>query len=162
MRLTPLITFFLFLILIVETKANDPQLGYAIVRKDTVYGKIKINFDSGSIVVKQDSVNRMFFNDINLVRIFNETRETYIPFAHREKTVFYSVLVLGTKPLLMHENVFFTKVDDELVALEDVTDLYSLFGKKNVKEYVFIRALDVESKTGLIDLFAYFNEYNAF
>lgn len=84
--------YFIFTCLLFSTltdaQAGDPEEGYAIVRSDTIYGKIVINFDSGSILVRQDSVNRMFLTDIEQVTLLNDERETFVPVENGDKSVF--------------------------------------------------------------------------
>jgi len=38
--------------------------------------------------------------------------------------------------------------------------LYNIFGKKAVKEYVFIRNISIDNREGLMDLFGHFNHFN--
>ena len=141
-----------------DAQANDPEEGYAVIRSDTIYGQIKINFDAGTITVKQDSINRMFLSDIKLITLLNNERETYLPMIENEKTSFYRLLVKGEYPLLKSsDEAFYTSIEDHIIAIEEEKDLYDLFGKKEVKNYIFIRNIDLTNEIGLQDVFRNFN-----
>lgn len=145
-----------------DAQAGDPADGYAIVRSDTIYGKIKINFDTGSIMIQQDSVNRMFLSGIELVRINNEDRETYLPISSENRTVFYKVLVHGETPLLQAREIFFTHVNGEVTPITEEKDLYNFFDKRAVKDYIFIRNIQISEENGMKDVFSYFNRNESF
>ncbi len=153
---------FLFVVIVLfsasKLKANDPGDGYAVVKTDTIYGKIKINFDAGSVIVKQDGVNRMFLSDIESVTMLNESRDTYYTYSIDGKTKFYKALVVGSKPLIEDEGVLYCVLDDYPTVIEEKT-LQSLFGKKELKEYVFVRNLSLNNEEDLVDIFRYFNSY---
>jgi len=142
---------------IIDAQASDPYDGFAVVRSDTIYGKLKINFDAGSILVKQDSINRMFLSGIELITLLNEDRETYIPIDQEGKSVFFQVLVQGDQLLLEYEDSFYTFVEGELLEILEEKDLYDLFGKKEVKNYIFVRNIILSDTRGMMDVFNYFN-----
>lgn len=154
-----ILTIFLFLTLRYVSLATGQDYGYAIVQNDTIYGKIQINFDTGSVVVKQDSVNRMFITNIQSITLQNDSRDTYYVFDINHKNEFFKLIVDGDQPLLKKEDAYFTLKAGLPIALIEEKLLYQLFGKKQVKEYAFIRNLTISEKAGLIDLFKYFNEY---
>ena len=138
------------------------QDGYAIVRTDTIYGKIEINFSTGAILVRQDTLNRMFLTGVKQVTLLNEQRETFVPYQKNEKTTFYKLLVDGEYPLLEGAETFYSIADQNLVVVQEQEDLYDLFGKKNIKDYIFIRNVDVSSRNELMDLFDFFNKNDSF
>ena len=153
----------LFLIVIIisgisEAQAKDPQDGYAIVRSDTIFGKVEINFDRGSVMIYQDSVNRFFTSNIELVTLLTEDREVFLPISDEKHTTFYRLLVHGKNPLLELNGSLHSIYDHEVVPLVDEKTIYELFGKKRVKEYVFVRNLDIATRAGLLDVFRYFND----
>ncbi|WP_420578401.1 hypothetical protein [Ekhidna sp.] len=157
--------FIITLILIsglLDAQAKDPEDGYVIIRSDTIYGKVKINFDSGSILVQQDSLNRMFLNDIQQITLLNENRETFIPIYEEHHTTFYKVLVSGDHPLLEEDESFFTMIEGNVIQVKGDKDLYDVFGKRDVKDYVFLRNIDLSDVRGMIDVFRYFNRYDSF
>lgn len=149
---------------ITDAQASDPIEGYAIVRSDTIYGKIQINFDAGSIVIQQDSVNRMYLSGITQVTLINKTRETFIPFSTDDNTTFYKILVDGEYPLLEDGELFFTLADEknEIIQISEEGDLYDFFGKKHVKEYIFMRNINLSDRTGIVDVFNYFSKNNSY
>ncbi len=138
------------------------QDGYAIVKADTVYGEIEINFSTGTVFVRQDTINLMFLTGVQQVTILNEHRETFVPYQKNEKTTFYKLLVNGEHPLLEGAETFYSIVDQNLVVVQEPEDLYDLFGKKNIKDYIFIRNVDVSARNELMDLFDYFNKNDSF
>lgn len=157
--------FIITLILIsglLDAQAKDPEDGYVIIRSDTIYGKVKINFDSGSILVQQDSLNRMFLNDIQQVTLLNENRETFIPIYKEDHTTFYRVLVPGDRPLLEAGELFFTMIEDNVIQVKEDKDLYDVFGKRGVKDYIFLRNIRLSETNGMIDIFRYFNRHDSF
>jgi len=137
--------------------ANGQDSGFAIVNKDTIYGDVKINFDSGSVIVKQDSINRMFVSGIESVTFLTKSRETYYPFQIDSKIRFFKALVTGKKPLIERDGVAYCVFDGSLTVIEERT-LFQIFGKKKVKEYVFIRNITITDREDLIDLFRHFND----
>ncbi|WP_424960962.1 hypothetical protein [Ekhidna sp.] len=147
---------------LLDAQAHDPEDGYAIVRSDTIYGKVKINFDSGSILIQQDSINRMFLSDIEQVTLLNESRETFIPIYEEGNTTFYKVLVPGDHPLLEAGELHFTLVEGNVLEIRDDKDLYDIFGKRDVKDYLFLRNIQIADKNGIVDVFQYFNKHESF
>ncbi|MEQ8628503.1 hypothetical protein [Ekhidna sp.] len=147
---------------LLDAQANDPEDGYAIVRSDTIYGKVKINFDSGSILIQQDSINRMFLSDIEQVTLLNKQRETFIPIYEEGNTTFYKVLVAGDYPLLEAGELHFTLVEGNVIQISEDKDLYDIFGKRDVKDYLFLRNIQIADKSGLVDVFRYFNKHESF
>jgi len=145
-----------------EAQAGDPDDGYAIVRGDTIFGKIQINFEEGSILIKQDSVNRVFLTDIQQITLWNEKRETYIPIKEDNKTIFYKVLVQGDFPLLQAGELLFTLKEGSVIEIRSEKDLYGLFGKRDVKDYVFLRNIQLAEVGGMVDVFRYFNKEESF
>ena len=153
------------MILMHHTHANSSgknQDGYAIVRSDTIYGKIEINFSTGAILVRQDTLNHIFLSGVKQVTILNEHRDTFVPYRKNEKTMFYKLLVDGEHPLLEGAETFYSIVDQNLVVVQEQEDLYDLFGKKNIKDYIFIRNVDMYARNELMDLFDFFNKNDSF
>jgi len=64
------------------------------VKNDTIFGKIKINFAGCSITVKQDTINRMYLEDIKVVTILNESRDTYYTYSIGDKNTFFKAVIL--------------------------------------------------------------------
>lgn len=155
MRIFSLILLSLMVNLARAETQND---GYAVIKQDTIYGTIRINFDAGNITIEQDSVNRVYLSGIESVTLFNETRDTYLGIQEDQRTTFYKILVKGNPSLLEKENHYYCKRGSEVVAI-DLKLLYDLFGKKQVKDYAFVRNISLESGAGLIDLFRYYNSY---
>lgn len=165
MQLTMKNLFIIILTLIsglLDAHAKDPEDGYVIIRSDTIYGKVKINFDSGTILVQQDSLNRLFLNDIQQVTLLNENRETFIPIYKEHHTTFYKVLVSGDHPLLEEGESFFTMIAGNVIQVKRDKDLYDIFGKRDVKDYIFLRNIRLTETNGMIDVFRYFNRYDSF
>lgn len=154
MRLILILTF---IFVATSAFATDLQEGFAVVKKDTIYGIVKINFEAGSIIIKQDSINRMFINGVESVTFFNENRDTYYTYSIDSKIKFYKAIVTGKNPLIEQGGVLYCVVDNYPTVIEQ-KNLYLLFGKKKVKEYAFVRNLSLDEKEGLIDLFSYFND----
>ena len=157
--------FVIALILIsglLDAQAKDPEEGYAIIRSDTIYGMVKINFDSGSILIQQDSINRMFLSDIQQVTLLNEDRETFIPIYKEGSNSFYKLLVQGEHPLLESGDLFFTMNKGNVIQVMDEKDLYDLFGRRDVKDYIFLRNIQVSKESGMVDVFRYFNKHESF
>ena len=144
---------------VTKAQSHGPLKGYAIVRADTIHGDIEMNFDIGSVMVHQDSINRMFMSEITQVIIFAQEKEVYIPVQQDEHTVFSKVLVSGEKQLLEIANEFYGQQEEELIKLEDIKSLFEFFDKKSVKKYVFVRNIQIEEKEGLMDVFNYFNSH---
>ncbi len=140
-----------------QTYSGDPE-GYVIVKSDTIYGRIKVNFDNGTITVKQDSINRMFLTDIHRIIINNKERDMYTPVTLNGKNTFYKVLVDGKYPLATSEGVYFVLANSIPFSIRSEKDLYDFFGKREVKEYIFLRAIDIKEQDGLMDVFQYFND----
>lgn len=152
--------FVLFLFLsFYSSLAYSQHDGYVVVKNDTIYGEIKINFEGGSIIVKQDSINRMFLSDVESVTILNETRDTYLTFMLEGKINFFQVLVRGSHPLLEHEDELYLVLDKSPKRINDEKVVLDLFGKKEVKDYSFVRNISTTERAGLIDIFRYFNNY---
>ena len=141
------------------TTAKAQNDGYAVIKSDTIYGEIRINFDGGSLIVKQDSVNRMFFRDIEVVTILNESRDTYYTFVIDGKNTFYKAVIPGEHPLIEKDGALLCVFEDYPTVIEEKT-LYSIFGKKEVKDYVFVRNISIEDREGLLDLFGHFNHFS--
>lgn len=150
------------LILSIQTQSGDLNSGYAIIKSDTIYGQIELNFDSGYITVKQDSVNRMFIDGIDRVTLLNDPRETYVPVSLGNGKTFYKLLFEGKYPLVTSAGIYFTIMDNKLHRITLEKDLYDLFGKRAVREYIFLRALDIQNQQDLVDVFQYFNENTVF
>ncbi|WP_462249781.1 hypothetical protein [Ekhidna sp.] len=140
-----------------QTYLGDPD-GYVIVKSDTIYGRIKVNFETGTITVKQDSINRMFLTDIHRIILNNKERETYILVTLNDRKTFYKILVDGKYPLATSEGVYFALVNKIPFTINSEKDLYEFFGKRDVKEYIFLRAINITEQEGLMDVFQYFND----
>lgn len=140
----------------------DPNEGYVIVKSDTIYGKVEVNFDSGSVFVKQDSINRMFLSGVERVTFLNENRDSYLPVVFDGRRTFYKILVDGEHPLVTSNGVYFTLVDKVPVHVAKEKDLYDLFGKQNVKNYIFVRAVSLTGEEGFMEVFQYFNTHDNF
>ena len=136
--------------------ANDAQNGYAVIQQDTIFGIIKINFNAGSVIIKQDSLNRMFLSGIECITLLNERRDTYYAYQMDARTTFFKALVYGKNPLIELDNSLYCVIDG-VPTLIDEKGLFSIFGKRKVKEYVFVRNISLQEREGLIDLFSYFN-----
>ncbi len=140
----------------------DNDWGYAIVKADTIYGIIDMNFDSGAITIKQDSINRMYLDGIERITLLNEQRDTYLPVSLENRNTFFKVLVDGKYPLITSAELNFALIDSKPIIIKSEKDIYQLFGKREVREYIFLRALDIKEKQDLIDVFQYFNENTIF
>lgn len=139
--------------------AHEPEDGYAIVENDTIYGKygkVKINFDSGSVIVKQDTINRMFLHGIKSITIDNRSRDTYLVSEVNNKNQFYKIVVEGSSPLMEKDGVLYCLMDGIPTEVHD-KNLYSLFGKKSVKTISFLRNISLQKEDDIIDLFNYYN-----
>ncbi|WP_425391550.1 hypothetical protein [Ekhidna sp.] len=147
---------------LLDAQANDPEEGYVIIRSDTIYGMVKINFESGTILIQQDSINRMFLSDIEKVTLLNEHRDTYIPIYKEGNTTFYKVLISGDHPLLEAGELFFTMIKGDFIRVSEEKDLYDIFGKRDVKDYIFLRNIQLSQSGGMIDVFRYFNKHESF
>lgn len=147
---------------ITDAQAHDAENGYAIVQSDTIYGKIQINFEAGSILVKQDSINRMYLLNIQQVTLLNDQRDTYIPVYNEDRTTFYKILVQGDYPLLGTDDAYFTLVEGNAYQILEERDLYDVFGKRDVKDYIFLRNIQLEEERGIVDVFRYFNKHETF
>ncbi len=104
----------------------------------------------------------MFLNDIQQITLLNENRETFIPIYEEHHTTFYKVLVSGDHPLLEEDESFFTMIEGNVIQVKGDKDLYDVFGKRDVKDYVFLRNIDLSDVRGMIDVFRYFNRYDSF
>ena len=142
-----------------QLQASDPHEGYAIVRSDTVFGKIQINFDAGSITVRQDSINRMFVSGVERIILLNKQRDTYLSHDGESKSMFLKILVDGSVPLLEFETRLYTLTNGQLIRIEDEKNLYDIFGKRDVKDFVFLRNIAVDERQGIKEVFEYFNTY---
>ena len=147
---------------IIDAQANNPEEGYAIIRSDTIRGMVKINFEAGSILIQQDTINRMFLSDIEQVTLLNDKRETFIPVYTDEHTTFYKVLVKGDHPLLEAGEMLFTTFEGNIIQINEERDLYDLFGKRDIKDYIFLRNIQLTEINGMIDVFRYFNKHESF
>ena len=139
---------------------NETQEGYAIIRSDTIYGQIKIHFETGSITIKQDSINRMYLSGIERVILFNKQRETFIFYQIDQRSTFLKVLVDGSYPLLELSSEHYTLIQNQLIRLENEKSLFKLFGKKETKDYLFLRNISLDND-GMIDVFRHFNKYGS-
>lgn len=142
-----------------STKASSQNEGFAVIKNDTIYGKIRINFTGGSVIIKQDSINRMFIQDIKVVTLLNETRDTYYTYVVDGKSSFYKAVILGENLLIEKDKTLYCVYEGSPTAIEEKI-LYNLFGKKAVKEYAFIRNISLSDREGQIDLFSHFNNFN--
>ena len=82
-----------------------------------------------------------------------------MPVEQEGKSVFYQVLVQGKQLLLEHNDSFYTFIEEELIEIQAEKDLYALFGKKEVKNYVFVRNIILSDAHGMMDVFNYFNSH---
>ncbi|NQZ78756.1 MAG: hypothetical protein HRT61_21970, partial [Ekhidna sp.] len=143
MRNLLLFSFIFLLSGLLEAQANDPADGYAIVRSDTIFGKVSIDFDHGSVMIYQDGVNRHFAADVELVTLLNDRREVFLPILEQGKTTFYRMLVNGERPLLELNGQLFSTLNDKTLPITDEKSVFQLFDKKKVKNYVFVRNLNL-------------------
>ena len=134
--------------------------GYAIVNSDTIYGKVDINFNSGYIMVKQDSINRIFVSDVQKVVLLNNARDKYVTWEKDGKINFFKLLVDGKVPLLENEDNLCIVKDNKVVRIENEKDIYDILkeDKKELKNYVFVRNISIEEKQGVIEVFRYYNK----
>ena len=153
-----IVTIFLLLIFELSAFATEAQEGFAVVKRDTIYGIVKINFSAGSVVVKQENVNRMFIDGIESVTFLNETRETYYTYSIDSKLEFFRAIVTGENPLIEKDNILYCLLENQPAQIQEKV-LYSIFGKKKVREYAFIRNISLTEKEDLKDLFSHFNDY---
>lgn len=142
---------------------NDvTSYGYAVVHSDTLFGDISVNFKAGHITVSQDSIRRMFAYGIQQVTLLDGKRMTFIARVIDGKNRFFQLLVDGNYQLLKAENQYFATIKGQLLPINEEADLYAVFRRRTVKNYLYIRDLDLNKEPDIIDVFSYFNTNEAF
>lgn len=141
--------------------ANDPLYtkGYAIIKGEKIFGQIHINAEGGSITVKQDGINRMYLVGIEKVVLLNATKDEYIVKEEEGKLTFFKLLVDGSVQLLEKNSELVAAKGEEMIILDDEKSLYQALKeeKKDIKDYVFVRNISTEERSGMVEIFQYYN-----
>ena len=139
--------------------------GYLVTGDDTIQGEIAINFSSNQILlVNENGINNIPARDVKKIVIEDGPDKIYKTAILSEDKVFVEVLSDG-ELALCHRNVedkeifYVVGEDGQAESVSPGKKLFDAFGdfKKQMKDYAFSANIDPETKSGMIEIFRYYN-----
>ncbi len=145
---------------------TDKKPGFLINREDTLQGEIAINFDSNQILlVNEKGISNYSATNFDKILIQDIPDKIYKIGKWGNQEVFFEVLIDGMQALCFriekNTEVFYTiDRDRKAVRIESGKKIFSYFEnhKKEMKDYAFSSNVNLETKTGLIEIFRYYND----